>query len=146
MFTNLKHLHFLGICGTAMGAVAAALRDQGYVVTGSDEDIYPPMSTFLEEKGIALSQRLPARESSTAGRNSSSSATPSAAATRKSRKCSTASCRIARCPRVLKFFFLRGRHNLVVTGTHGKTTTTSLLTWVLQSAGLVPGLHDRRLA
>ena len=54
MFTNLKHLHFIGICGTAMGAVAAALRDQGYVVTGSDDDVYPPMSTFLEEKGIVL--------------------------------------------------------------------------------------------
>ncbi|MBV9128183.1 MAG: UDP-N-acetylmuramate:L-alanyl-gamma-D-glutamyl-meso-diaminopimelate ligase, partial [Verrucomicrobia bacterium] len=55
MFTNLKHVHFLGICGTAMGAAAAALRDQGYLVTGSDEDVYPPMSTFLEEKGIVLS-------------------------------------------------------------------------------------------
>ena len=56
MFTNLKHLHFIGICGTAMGAVAAALRDQGYTVTGSDEDVYPPMSTFLEEKGIVLNR------------------------------------------------------------------------------------------
>src|ERR1700753_4208146 len=46
--------HFMGICGTAMGAVAAMLRDQGYTVTGSDEHVYPPMSTFLEEKGIRI--------------------------------------------------------------------------------------------
>ena len=72
MFTNLKHLHFLGICGTAMGAVAAALRDQGYTVTGSDEDVYPPMSTFLEEKGIALEPRLSAARTFPSARNSSS--------------------------------------------------------------------------
>ena len=49
-----KKFHFVGICGTAMGAVAAALRDRGFSVTGSDESVYPPMSTFLESKGIAL--------------------------------------------------------------------------------------------
>ena len=87
MFTNLKHLHFLGICGTAMGAVAAALRDQDYVVTGSDEDIYPPMSTFLEEKGIALARGYRPEN------------LPAGAATRKWRKCSPASCPIARCPK-----------------------------------------------
>ncbi|MGH7935759.1 MAG: Mur ligase domain-containing protein, partial [Chthoniobacterales bacterium] len=52
----LQHFHFLGICGTAMGAVAAALRDRGSVVTGSDERVYPPMSDFLRAKGIALSE------------------------------------------------------------------------------------------
>src|ERR1700740_937399 len=51
-----QHFHFLGICGTAMGAVAAALRERGFSVTGSDENIYPPMSTFLENRGIALHQ------------------------------------------------------------------------------------------
>src|ERR1700749_958121 len=48
-----RAFHFLGICGTAMGAVAAMLKDEGYTVTGSDEHVYPPMSTFLAEKGIA---------------------------------------------------------------------------------------------
>ena len=51
---QIRHFHFLGICGTAMGAVAAAMRAQGYTVTGSDHEVYPPMSTFLEEQGIAL--------------------------------------------------------------------------------------------
>ena len=48
-----RHLHFFGICGTAMGAVAAALRERGFIVTGSDENVYPPMSTFLQRKGLA---------------------------------------------------------------------------------------------
>ncbi len=138
MFTNLKHLHFIGICGTAMGAVAAALRDQGYTVTGSDEDVYPPMSTFLEEKGIVLNRGYkaenlpPAAELIVVG-NAIRRGNPEVE--------EVLNCKLPYCslPEVLKFFFLRGRHNMVVSGTHGKTTTTSLLAWILQSAGLAPG-------
>src|SRR5438876_3535308 len=54
MIQGIRHIHFLGICGTAMGAVAAALRECGFTVSGSDENVYPPISTFLEEKGITL--------------------------------------------------------------------------------------------
>ena len=54
MMAAPKKFHFIGICGTAMGSVAAALRERGFVVTGSDESVYPPMSTFLQSKGIAL--------------------------------------------------------------------------------------------
>ena len=138
MFTNLKHLHFIGICGTAMGAVAAALRDQSYTVTGSDEDVYPPMSTFLEEKGIVLNrgyraENLPASAELIVIGNAIRRGNPEVEAVLNGKLpyCSL--------PEVLKFFFLRGRHNMVVSGTHGKTTTTSLLTWILQSAGLAPG-------
>ena len=138
MFTNLKHLHFLGICGTAMGSVAAALRDQGYTVTGSDEDIYPPMSTFLEEKDIGLNrgyrpENLPEGAELIVVGNAIRRGNPEVeeVLNRKLPYCSL--------PEVLKFFFLRGRHNLVVSGTHGKTTTTSLLAWLLESAGLAPG-------
>ena len=56
MSKAFRHIHFIGICGTAMGAVAAAMRAQGYTVTGSDAGVYPPMSTFLESKGIRLSE------------------------------------------------------------------------------------------
>jgi UDP-N-acetylmuramate: L-alanyl-gamma-D-glutamyl-meso-diaminopimelate ligase len=138
MFTHLKRLHFLGICGTAMGAVAAALRDQGYDVTGSDEDIYPPMSTFLEEKGIALRkgyrpENLPAEAELIVIGNAIRRGNPEVEAVL-NRKLPYTS-----LPEVLKFFFLGGRHNLVVTGTHGKTTTTALLAWILESAGLAPG-------
>ena len=138
MFSDLKHLHFLGICGTAMGAAAAALREQGYTVTGSDEDVYPPMSTFLEEKGIALSRgyrpaNLPASADLIVIGNAIRRGNPEVEEVL-NRKLPYLS-----LPEVLKFFFLRGRHNLVVSGTHGKTTTTSLLAWLLQSAGLEPG-------
>jgi UDP-N-acetylmuramate: L-alanyl-gamma-D-glutamyl-meso-diaminopimelate ligase len=138
MFTHLKRLHFLGICGTAMGAVAAALRDQGYDVTGSDEDIYPPMSTFLEEKGIVLrkgyrAENLPAEAELIVIGNAIRRGNPEVEAVL-NRKLPYTS-----LPEVLKFFFLGGRHNLVVTGTHGKTTTTALLAWILESAGLAPG-------
>jgi UDP-N-acetylmuramate: L-alanyl-gamma-D-glutamyl-meso-diaminopimelate ligase len=138
MFTHLKRLHFLGICGTAMGAVAAALRDQGYSVTGSDEDIYPPMSTFLEEKGILLCkgyrpENLPAEAELIVIGNAIRRGNPEVEAVL-NRKLPYAS-----LPEILKFFFLGGRHNLVVTGTHGKTTTTALLAWLLEAAGLAPG-------
>ncbi len=138
MFSNLHHVHFLGICGTAMGAVAAALRDQGYSVTGSDEDIYPPMSTFLEEKGIVLCkgyrpENIPAEAELIVVGNAIRRGNPEVEEVL-NRKLPYSS-----LPEVLKFFFLRGRHNLVITGTHGKTTTTSLTAWLLQSAGLAPG-------
>ncbi len=138
MLTNLKHLHFLGICGTAMGAVAAALRDQGYTVTGSDEDIYPPMSTFLEEKGIGLNkgykpENLPADAELIVVGNAIRRGNPEVEEVLNRKLLYTS------LPEVLKEFFLHGKHNLVVSGTHGKTTTTSLLAWVLESAGLAPG-------
>src|SRR3954451_9397928 len=132
-----KHLHFLGICGTAMGAVAAAMRDQGYTVTGSDNDVYPPMSTFLEEKGIKLTagyraENIPAGADLIVVGNAISRGNPEIEAVL-NRKLYYLS-----LPETLKQFFLRGKHNLVVAGTHGKTTTTSLLTWIMQETGLAP--------
>lgn len=129
-------IHFLGICGTAMGAVAAAMRDSGYVVTGQDDNVYPPMSTFLEGKGISLTkgfrpEDIPAADVVVVG-NALSRGNPAVEAVL-NRKLHYLS-----LPETLKQFFLRGRHNLVVTGTHGKTTTTSLLAWIFESAGRAP--------
>src|SRR5438067_13262129 len=134
---SIKHVHFLGIGGTAMGAVAAALRERGFTVTGSDENVYPPMSTFLEEKGIALSsgyrpENLPPDADLIVVGNAIKRGNPEAEEVL-NRKLYYLS-----LPETLKEFFLRGRHNLVVTGTHGKTTTTSLLAWILDSAGFMP--------
>ncbi|MEP6937706.1 MAG: UDP-N-acetylmuramate:L-alanyl-gamma-D-glutamyl-meso-diaminopimelate ligase [Chthoniobacterales bacterium] len=133
-----RNFHFIGICGTAMGSVAAALRDRGFIVTGSDETIYPPMSTFLERKGIALNagyraENIPETAEIIVIGNAMKRGNPEVEAVL-NRKLLYLS-----LPEVLKQFFLRGRHNLVVTGTHGKTTTTALLTWILTSAGLEPG-------
>jgi len=133
-----RHFHFLGICGTAMGAVAAALRERGFIVTGSDENVYPPMSTFLESKGIALfegyrAENIPADAEIIVIGNAMKRGNPEVEAVL-NRKLYYAS-----LPEILKQFFLRGRHNLVVTGTHGKTTTTALLAWIMTSAKLNPG-------
>ena len=137
MNSQLRHVHFIGICGTAMGAVAAAMREQGFTVTGSDATVYPPMSTFLESKGIGLSEgykpeNIPAEADLIVVGNAISRGNPEIEAVL-NRKLYYLS-----LPETLKQFFLRGRHNLVVTGTHGKTTTTAMLAWILQSAGLNP--------
>lgn len=132
-----KHVHFLGICGTAMGAVAAAMRDNGFTVTGQDDNVYPPMSTFLESKGIAITkgfqpEDIPAADLIVIG-NAMSRGNPAVESVL-NRKLLYLS-----LPETLKHFVLRGRSNLVVTGTHGKTTTTSMLAWIFESAGLAPG-------
>jgi UDP-N-acetylmuramate: L-alanyl-gamma-D-glutamyl-meso-diaminopimelate ligase len=133
-----KKFHFIGICGTAMGSVAAALRERGFAVTGSDESVYPPMSTFLESKGIALRadyrpENIPEDAEVIVIGNAMKRGNPEVEAVL-NRKLYYVS-----LPEVLKELFLRGRHNLVVTGTHGKTTTTSLLAWILKGAKLDPG-------
>jgi UDP-N-acetylmuramate: L-alanyl-gamma-D-glutamyl-meso-diaminopimelate ligase len=133
-----RKLHFLGICGTVMGSVAAALRERGFSVTGSDENIYPPMSTFLEKKGVALqegyrAENIPADVDVVVVGNAIKRGNPEVEAVL-NRKFFYLS-----LPEVLKDYFLRGRHNLVVTGTHGKTTTTALLAWIMETAGRKPG-------
>src|ERR1700737_1669504 len=132
-----QKFHFVGICGTAMGSVAVALRGRGFIVTGSDESVYPPMSTFLESKGIALRsgfrpENIPDDADVVVIGNAMKRGNPEVEAGL-NRKLFYLS-----LPEVLKNFFLRGKHNLVVTGTHGKTTTTSLLTWIMEKAGRKP--------
>src|SRR4030081_1661596 len=121
-----------------MGSIAAALRERGFTVTGSDENVYPPMSTFLEEKGIELYQgyraeNIPPDADVVVIGNAMKRGNPEVEAVL-NRKLLYLS-----LPEVLKNYFLRGRHNLVVTGTHGKTTTTALLTWIMETAGHKPG-------
>jgi UDP-N-acetylmuramate: L-alanyl-gamma-D-glutamyl-meso-diaminopimelate ligase len=133
-----KKFHFMGICGTAMGSVAAALRERGFKVTGSDESIYPPMSTFLQERGITLKEgyrpeNIPADADVVVVGNAIKRGNPEVEAVL-NRKLFYLS-----LPEVLRNYFLRGRHNLVVTGTHGKTTTTALLAWIMEKAGRKPG-------
>ena len=138
MFGTLRSVHFIGIGGTAMASAAVAMHELGYQVTGSDQDvIYPPMSTFLAERGIRVMAgyaevNLAHRPDLVVVGNAISRGNPEAEAVleRKLRYCSL--------PELLKEFFIRGRRSLVVTGTHGKTTTASLLAWVLESAGLNP--------
>lgn len=126
-----KKIHFIGVCGTAMGSVAAAMRLKGYEVTGSDENVYPPMSTFLEEQGVKIlkgykAEHVPEGVHTVVIGNAISRGNDEAEATLDSK------CLYQSLPEVLKEHFLRGKRNLVVSGTHGKTTTTSILTWILE--------------
>ena len=121
-----------------MGSVAAALGERGFRVTGSDENVYPPMSIFLQKKGIALAEgyraeNIPANVDVVVIGNAIKRGNPEVEAVL-NRKLFYLS-----LPEVLKNYFLRGRHNLVVTGTHGKTTTTALLAWIMEKAGRKPG-------
>jgi UDP-N-acetylmuramate: L-alanyl-gamma-D-glutamyl-meso-diaminopimelate ligase len=130
--------HFTGICGTAMGAVAAAMKQRGFTVTGSDANVYPPMSDFLRGQGIPIAEgfreeNIPADTDVVIIGNAISRGNPEAEAAL-DRKLLYHS-----LPEVLKEYFLRGKRNFVVSGTHGKTTTTSMLAWLLRNAGRDPG-------
>jgi len=121
-----------------MGSVAAALCERGFKVTGSDENVYPPMSIFLGKKGIALkegyrAENIPAAADVVVIGNAIKRGNLEVEAVL-GRKLLYLS-----LPEVLKNYFLRGQHNLVVTGTHGKTTTTALLAWIMEKAGRKPG-------
>jgi UDP-N-acetylmuramate: L-alanyl-gamma-D-glutamyl-meso-diaminopimelate ligase len=132
------HVHILGICGTFMGGIAAIGRAAGFRVTGSDQNVYPPMSTQLESLGIELTQGFgaaqltPAPDMVVVG-NVMTRGQPVTEALLESDLpyCSG--------PEWLAREVLRGRHVLAVAGTHGKTTTSSLLAWILEHAGLDPG-------
>src|SRR3989441_3352483 len=137
MQSAIRSIHFIGICGTAMASPAAARRDKGVRVSGSDQNIYPPMSTFLAERKIEVisgysDENLAHKPDLVVIGNAISRGNPEAeyALDHKLRYCSL--------PELLKEFFIRGKRSLVVSGTHGKTTTTSLLTWVFEHNGLNP--------
>ena len=138
MFSKeIRSVHFVGICGTAMASAAVAMKEKGYNVTGSDTNVYPPMSTFLAERKIDVmpayaQQNLAHKPDLVVIGNAMSRGNPEVEAVleHKLRYCSL--------PELLKEFFMRGKRVLVVSGTHGKTTTTSLLTWVFEHNKLNP--------
>ena len=137
MFSEIKHVHFAGIGGTAMAATAAAMQDKGFLVTGSDQNLYPPMSTFLAARKIEVApgysdKNLEKRPDLVVIGNALSRGNPEVEAVleHQLRYCSL--------PELLKEFFIRGKRCIVVSGTHGKTTTTALLTWVFEQNGMNP--------
>ena len=137
MYSEIRSVHFVGICGTAMASTAAALKQKGYVVTGSDQNVYPPMSTFLAERQIEVmngyaERNLAHKPDLVVIGNAISRGNPEA------EFCLDHKLRFCSLPDLLREFFIRGKRSIVVTGTHGKTTTTSLLTWVFEHNGLNP--------
>src|SRR6478672_7751305 len=132
-----KHIHLIGICGTAMASLAGMLQQRGFRVTGSDAAAYPPMSDFLASLDIPLAQPFAAanlnpRPDMVVVGNAISRGNVELE--------HILDQRIPFCslPQILHEEFLRGREVLVVAGTHGKTTTTSMLAWIFHSAGVQP--------
>ncbi|MCF8147451.1 MAG: UDP-N-acetylmuramate:L-alanyl-gamma-D-glutamyl-meso-diaminopimelate ligase [Sulfuritalea sp.] len=140
------HIHILGICGTFMGGLAALAREAGHRVTGCDSGVYPPMSDQLRSLGIELIEGFGAEQMAlqpdmfvvgnviSRARNSDTSPKfPLMEAILDAGAPYTSG------PQWLAEHVLQGRHVLAVAGTHGKTTTTAMLAWILESAGLQPG-------
>ena len=139
--TQLKtgaHVHLIGICGTAMASLAGLLQSRGYKVTGSDSNPYPPMSTQLEKLGISIQKPYseknlhPVPDFVVVGNVISKNNSEAEELMRlKIPYCSL--------PQAMGEWIIDQKQSLVVAGTHGKTTTTSILAWVLESAGKNPG-------
>jgi len=132
------HLHVLGICGTFMGGLAALAREAGHRVTGCDAQVYPPMSEQLRALGIELIEGYGAEQMALAPDvfvvgNVVTRGNPLLEAVL------DAGARYTSGPQWLAEHVLQGRHVLAVAGTHGKTTTTAMLAWMLERAGLQPG-------
>jgi UDP-N-acetylmuramate: L-alanyl-gamma-D-glutamyl-meso-diaminopimelate ligase len=132
------HIHILGICGTFMGGIALLARQAGHEVSGSDSNVYPPMSTQLESAGIKLMEGYdpahlqPAPDIVVVG-NALSRGNPAVEYVLSNNMSYSSG------PQWLAEHFLHDRWVLAVAGTHGKTTTSSLLAWILEDAGLNPG-------
>jgi UDP-N-acetylmuramate: L-alanyl-gamma-D-glutamyl-meso-diaminopimelate ligase len=135
---DVKRVHLIAICGTGMGALAGMFKEARLEVTGSDHHVYPPMSTFLSERGIRIAEgfrpeNVSHRPDLVVVGNAVSRDNPEVKA--------MFDLALPYCslPQALNRFFIHSKGALVVTGTHGKTTTSALLAWVLAIAGLDPG-------
>lgn len=136
--SNVKHIHLIAVCGTAMGALAGMLKRKGFRVTGSDEGVYPPMSTHLEELGIEIMagfspRNLDSNPDLVIVGNTVKRINPEA------QELERRGIPYMHLPAALSEYFLKPKHPVVIAGTHGKTTTTALCAWVLASAGMDPG-------
>jgi len=144
--TKPRHIHLIGICGTAMASLAGMLQERGFRVTGSDAAAYPPMSTFLEALGIPVAQPFAEANLGSHSEGSHSDSRPDLVVVGNALSRGNVELervldeRIPFCslPQILHDEFLVGKDVLVVAGTHGKTTTTSMLAWIFETAGLHP--------
>ena len=132
------HIHLMGVCGTAMASLAGLLKEKGFKITGSDQNVYPPMSTFLRDMGIEIMEgyrasNLNPRPDFVVVGNVVSKHYEEAKALLDSE------IPYASFPETLRDRIIENRHSIVVTGTHGKTTTTSMMAWVCEQEGLKPG-------
>ncbi|MFZ2490323.1 MAG: UDP-N-acetylmuramate:L-alanyl-gamma-D-glutamyl-meso-diaminopimelate ligase [Thermoanaerobaculia bacterium] len=138
--SGVKRVYLIGICGTAMASLAGMLQQRGHEVGGSDEHVYPPMSTYLERLGIPVLEGYTKQHLETFRPdlvvigNAAANTNVEAAATVELDLPYTS------MPEAIYQLFITGKHSIVVSGTHGKTTTTSLMAWLLEAAGRDPGM------
>lgn len=136
--SNMQSVYLIGICGTAMASLAGMLRETGTRVSGSDANVYPPMSSYLDQLGIPVFQGFSEENVKKAQPdlvvigNALSRGNPEVEYVLDSRT------RYASMAEVLRERFIRGKNSVVIAGTHGKTTTTAMLAWMLQAAGRRP--------
>ena len=136
--SHLKHIHLMGICGTGMASLAGILKKKGYFITGSDENIYPPMSLFLEELSIDVfkgysPENLKTRPDLVIVGNVITKDNPEAV------RLSKDNIPYLSMPQALKYFAFGDKKTIVISGTHGKTTTSALASWILEKSGIDPG-------
>lgn len=135
---SLRHIHLMGICGTGMASLAGMLKDHGYLITGSDQNVYPPMSVFLESLAIPVfsgykPEHLHPRPDLLIVGNVITKENPEAV------ELSRLKLPYLSFPQALRQFALRDKRSIVISGTHGKTTTSALVAWILEKAGMDPG-------
>ncbi|KYG63989.1 UDP-N-acetylmuramate:L-alanyl-gamma-D-glutamyl-meso-diaminopimelate ligase [Bdellovibrio bacteriovorus] len=133
-----SHVHLMGICGTAMASLAGLLKDRGFKVTGSDSNPYPPMSTQIEGLGIKImkgykAENLHPQPDFVIVGNVISANNEEAQELMKLKIPYTS------LPKAMGEFIIENRESVVISGTHGKTTTTSMMAWVAENAGVKPG-------
>ena len=137
ILNNVKKIHLIAICGTGMGALACMLRDLGFEVTGSDQKIYPPMSDFLSRKGIKVAEGFNEDNISygpdlVVVGNAITKANPEVVKMQNMGLC------FCSMPQAINRFIADNKKRIIVAGTHGKTTTSSIVSWILYKAGLDP--------
>ena len=134
---TVQTIHLIAVCGTGMGALACMLRDLGFEVTGSDQKIFPPMSHFLNQKGIKMNDGFRA-ENLSYGPDLvivGNAVTKDNPEVQEMHRRGLYFCSM---PQALNRFVAAGKQTLLVSGTHGKTTTSSILAWMLVEAGYDP--------
>jgi UDP-N-acetylmuramate: L-alanyl-gamma-D-glutamyl-meso-diaminopimelate ligase len=137
MPSEVRSVHLIAVCGTAMGALACMLKQMGYAVTGSDQNVYPPMSDFLSARGITIykgfkAEHLSGRPDLVVVGNAVTRENPEAQAMQ------AMGLPFCSMPQAINRFAADGKRQIVITGTHGKTTTSAFIAWMLHCAGMDP--------
>lgn len=139
--SNLKpgaHIHLIGICGTAMASLAGLLKDRGFKITGSDSNPYPPMSTQLENLGVKI-QTPYSRNNLSPRPDFVIVGNVISAGNEEAQELIRLDIPYTSLAQAMGEFIIQDRHSIVISGTHGKTTTTSMMTWVADQVGVQPG-------